>query len=190
MVVEIQRTYDIYICMRGYKGVESVESRKTELMQSLYSNEKRSSGKVLIEKTYSNDDITKGVNKRTHMLTRKKKGKGREGKQAEIVQLRTVIQGMTRHMISTGTEVRSLPGGMQNVQDNGRLKCLRHLPPTTGVRIGMHRIRIRIHKIPDSNSSQIWAYSGDVVGAFAMLKGSKTKLQKMMMVEMHETGRN
>jgi hypothetical protein len=95
-------------------------------------------------------------------------------------------------MISTGTEVKSLPSDMQNVQDNGRLNCLRHLPPTTvEVRIGM--IRIRIHKIPES--SQIWAYLGDggqhdVVGAFGSLKGSKSKLQEMMMVEMHENGRD
>lgn len=116
----------------------------------------------------------------------------REGgrKWAEIVQLKTVTYGMTRHMISTGTEVKSLPSGMQNVLDNGRLNCLRHLPPTTEARIGMHRIRIRIHKIPGSKSSQIWAYLGDgsggrhsVVGVYGLSMGSKSRLLEMMMVE-------
>ena len=105
-------------------------------------------------------------------------------------------------MISTGTEVMSLPSGMQNVLDSGRLNCLRHLPPMTEIRIEMYRIRIR--KIPDSNSTQIWVDFGDddggrhgVVGVFGMLKGSKSRLLEMMMMMMgmiprirYEDGRN
>lgn len=81
-------------------------------------------------------------------------------------------------MISTETEVKSLPSGMQNVLNNDRSNCLKHLPLTTEKRIEMHRIRIRIHKIPDSMSSQIWAYLVDgggqngVVGVFGLLMGS------------------
>jgi hypothetical protein len=102
-------------------------------------------------------------------------------------------------MVSTGTEVKSLPSGMQNVLNNGRSNCLRHLPPTTEVRIEMHRIRIRIHKIPDSKWSQIWVHLGDgggqhgAVGVFGLLMGSTSRLEMMVVVvprRRYENGRN
>jgi len=92
-----------------------------------------------------------------------------------------VINGKTGPMISTGTEVKSLPSGMQTVLDSGRLNCLRHLLPTTEIRTG---IRSRIHMTPDP--SQIWVRLGDgggqpgVVGVFELLMGSKWRLLKMM----------
>lgn len=88
-------------------------------------------------------------------------------------------------MISTEAEVKSLPSGIQNVLGNGRLNCLRYLPPTTEVRTEMHRIRI--HKIPDSKSRQIWAHLNDgggrhgVVGVFGL---SMVRMLKMLMMRM------
>jgi len=101
-----------------------------------------------------------------------------ENKREEIVRLDGII------MISTGAEKRfimSLPSDMQNVLGNDRLNCLMHLLLMTEARIAMRPIRIRIHEIPDSKSSRIWAYLGDgdgdgVVGVFEMLMVSRLRL--------------
>ena len=111
------------------------------------------------------------------------------------------IRNDETYMVSTGTERKSrelsICQGMPNVLDNGRLNCLRHLPPTTEVRIGMHRIRIRIHMTSDSNSSsQIWAYLGDgggrhgVVGVFGLSMGSRLLVMEVIPMIYYGNGRN